>query len=161
MSWITGTRRSGGCRGEVSSIPLTQPTSVSGRKVTPLRGPKQTIAADEFHGRTERGVRQELCAHFNLIAMTRLFSGPGDALPAETRHKDRERQAVKFKNAIAIVAANFEEMVLAHAAVIAGIVTRVTEEILRVRSRLRPGRSYPGKSMKPVSKWARRRSLAS
>ena len=93
--------------------------------------------------------------------MTRLFSGPGDALLAETRHKDRERQAVNFKNAIAIVAANFEEMVLAHAAVIAGIVTRVTEEILRVRSRLRPGRSYPGKSMKPVSKWARRRSLAS
>ena len=31
------------------------------------------IAVDEFHGRTERGVRQELYAHFNLIAMTRLL----------------------------------------------------------------------------------------
>ena len=62
---------------------------------------KQIVAADDFRGRTERGTRQELYAHFNLIAMMRLFSGSGDAPLAETRQKDRERRAVNFKNAIA------------------------------------------------------------
>ena len=41
---------------------------------------KTMIAVDEFHGRTERGIRQELYAHFNLIAMTRLLSNRGDGL---------------------------------------------------------------------------------
>ena len=41
---------------------------------------KHVIAADGFHGRTERGVRQEPCAHFNLIAMARLFSSQGDSI---------------------------------------------------------------------------------
>lgn len=122
---------------------------------------KQTIAVDEFHGRTERGVRQELYAHFNLIAMTRLFSGPGDALLARTREKDRERQTVNFKNALAIVAASLEEMILGQVQAVVDAVSRMAEDILRVRSRLRPGRSYPRKSMKPANKWARDRSLAS
>lgn len=41
---------------------------------------KHTIKVDKFHGRSERGVRQELCAHFNLIAMTCLFTNRGDGL---------------------------------------------------------------------------------
>ena len=121
---------------------------------------KRTIAVDEFHGRTERGVRQELYAHFNLIAMTRLLAGPGDDLLADMRERGKERQAVNFRNAVAIVAANIEEMLLAQAEAVARTVTRMAEGILKVRSQLRPGRSYPRKSMKPVSKWHRRRKAA-
>ena len=121
---------------------------------------KRTIAVDEFHGRTERGVRQELYAHFNLIAMTRLLAGPGDDLLADMRERGKERQAVNFRNAVAIVAANIEEMLLAQAEAVARTVTRMAEGILKVRSRLRSGRSYPRKSMKPVSKWHRRRKAA-
>ncbi len=53
---------------------------------------KQTIAMDEFHGRTERGIRQELYAHFNLIAITRLFSRPDDDLLAKAGEEGCERQ---------------------------------------------------------------------
>ena len=42
---------------------------------------KHVIAVDEFHGKTERGVRQELYARFNLITMARLFSNPGRQHP--------------------------------------------------------------------------------
>ena len=35
---------------------------------------KQFLEVDQFHGRSERLVKQELFAHFNLIAMTRLFT---------------------------------------------------------------------------------------
>lgn len=118
---------------------------------------KQTVAVDGFHGRTERGVRQELYAHFNLIAMTRLLSGHGDDLLADMREHGKERQTVNFRNAIAVVAANLEETMLAQVDAVARAVARMAEGILKVRSRLRPGRSYPRKSMKPVSKWNRKR----
>ena len=120
---------------------------------------KAVIAVDEFHSRTERGVRQELYAHFNLIAMTRLLSNRGDGLLEEMRELGKEKMTVNFKNALAIMAANLEELVLLRAAALAETVTWMAERVLAVRSRLRPGRMYPRRSMKPVSKWARKRSV--
>ena len=35
---------------------------------------KQFLEVDQFHGQRERLVKQELYAHFNLIAMARLFT---------------------------------------------------------------------------------------
>ena len=58
---------------------------------------KAVIAVDEFHGRTERGVRQELYAHFNLIAMTRLLSNHGDGLLEELREGGREKMTVNSR----------------------------------------------------------------
>ena len=117
---------------------------------------KCTIAVDEFHGRTERGVRQELYAHFNLVAMTRLLSNRGDGLLEELRGEGKEPLRANFGNALAVVAANLEELVLARTAALAEAVSRVAERILAVRSRLRPGRSHPRVSKKPRSKWTRR-----
>ena len=117
---------------------------------------KIMIAVDEFHGRTERGVRQELYVHFNLIAMTRLLSNRSDGLLEELREEGRESQTTNFKNALAMMAANLEELVLARATALAGTIAWMAERILAVRSRLRPGRSYPRQSMKPRSKWIRR-----
>ena len=118
---------------------------------------KAVIAVDAFHSRTERGVRQELYAHFNLIAMTRLLSNHGDGLLEARRQAGKEKMTVNFKNALAIMAANLEELVLMRAQALAETVTWMAERILAVRSRLRPGRSYPRRSMRPVSKWARRK----
>lgn len=105
-------------------------------------------------------MRQELYAHFSLIAMTRLLSGHGDSLLADMREEGKERQTVNFSSAVAIVAANIEEMLLAQADAVARAVSRMAEGILRVRSRLRPGRSYPRKSMKPASRWSRKGGAA-
>ena len=121
---------------------------------------KQVIKVDEFHGRTERGVRQEIYAHFNLIAMTRLFAGHGDDLLEELREDGKACQRANFSHAIAMVAANLEEMLLAQVDAVARAVARMVEGIYRVRSRLRPGRSYPRKSMKPTAKWVRGRKVA-
>jgi len=86
---------------------------------------------DEFHGWSERGIRQELYAHFNLIAMARLFSNHIDGI--------------------------LDEMILKHAVSLADTVGRAAGSILAVRARLRPGRSFPRRSRKPVGKWSRRR----
>ena len=118
---------------------------------------KNFIAVDEFHARSERGVRQEAYAHFALIAATRSLAKEGDDLLALMREKGKPRQTVNFKHALALVAANLEELLLAGAVFAAEAAARAAEWILRARSRLRPGRSYPRVSKKPASKWARRR----
>ena len=116
---------------------------------------KVVIAVEEFHSRTERGIRQELYAHFNLIAMTRLLSNRGDGLLEDRREVGKEKMTVNFKNGLAIMAANLEELVLMRAAALAETVTWMAERILAVRSRLRPGRSYPRQSLRPRNKWRR------
>ncbi len=109
-----------------------------------------------LHGHSERGVRQELYAHFHLIAMARLFTNHGDGLLDDAHEGDRPKMRTNFANALAMRAGNLEEMVLAQAAALADTVGRVAESILKVRSRIRPERSHPRKSMKPVSKGHRR-----
>ena len=41
---------------------------------------KHAFELEDFHSRSERGVKQEIFAHFNLIAMARLFTNFGDAM---------------------------------------------------------------------------------
>ena len=100
---------------------------------------KTVIAVDEFHSRTERGIRQELYAHFNLIAMTRLLSNRGDGLLEERRETGAEKMTVNFKNALAIMAANLEELVLMRAAVLAETVTWMAQRALAVRKPVATG----------------------
>ena len=118
---------------------------------------KNFIEVDDFHTRSERGVRQKLYAHFSLIAATRLFANDGDGLLERLKDEGKPRRTVNFKNALAVVAANLEELLLTRAKALAETVSRMAERILAVRSRLRPGRSHPRRSMRPAGKWSRRR----
>ncbi|MDE0532789.1 MAG: hypothetical protein OXI01_15270 [Albidovulum sp.] len=111
---------------------------------------------DDFLALSERGARQELSTHFNLIAATRLFANDGDGLLARMQDVEKPQLAVNFKDALAVAAANLEELLLAGAKELAEPVSRTAEWILAVWSRLRPNRSYPRQSMKPVGKRARR-----
>ena len=55
----------------------------------------------------------------------------------------KPRQTADFKNALAVVAANPEELLLAQARALAEAAERTVERILAVRSRLSPNRSCP------------------
>ena len=119
---------------------------------------KDMIAVDAFHGRRERGVRRELHAHFNLVAMTRLYSNHGDDLQEAARHKvGRKPRQTNFKNGLAMLAANLEELILARTAALTETVAWMAARILAMRWRSRPGRSCPRKSMKPAGKWSCKR----
>ena len=98
---------------------------------------------DEFHGWSERGIRQELYAHFNLIAMARLFSNHIDGILDEMDESDRPRMKTNSANALAMLSLNHEEMILKHAVSLADTVGRAAASIVAVRARLRPGRSFP------------------
>ena len=92
--------------------------------------------------------------------MTRLLSNRGNGLLEDRRETGAEKMTVNFKNALAIMAANLEKLVLMRAAALAETVTWMAQRVLAVRSRLRPGRLYPRRSRKPISKWHRGTNVA-
>lgn len=130
---------------------------------------KRIFIIEDFHGRTERGVKQEIFAHFVLITMNRLFANRADneLNPASTSNPstqhfwpsmpDEDNGAVQklktnFKNCIHVVAQNLEELLFLHRRV-EKVVQRVFDSVVGRYQRARPGRSYVRKSLRPESKW--------
>ena len=130
---------------------------------------KRIFNIQDFHARTERGVKQETFAHFVLITMNRLFANQADSelnsernsslsrhsppspqLTAATRTLQKNR--TNFKNCIHILTRSLEELLLLHAQM-SSAVERAFNSIVAQYQKVRPGRSYPRKSMNPESRW--------
>ena len=118
---------------------------------------KGALSVEDFHGQSERAVKQELFAHFILITLTRLFANQSeDWMNRGRQGGPKPAMAANFKNSLATVARNIEVLLLQHATALSETVTRIVEGITACRQRLRPNRSYPRRSRKPVGKWSRR-----
>ena len=124
---------------------------------------KSTMEIALFHAGNERGVRQELFAHFNLMAMTRIFTIHGDAmLNARKPSPSAIDRTANFKNSLAAVARNLEALLLKHAATVAeAIHQQVLDCVATGRQKPRPGRSYERRSRKPLNRWHGKRREAS
>ncbi len=120
---------------------------------------KQMIEVDDFHGHSERTVKQELFAHFVLITMSRLCSNESDNLLIALLNQshdtvDNESSIqVNFKNALTTLSRHLEDIMFAPAHYITSVVESIVSSISRCRQKVRPGRSYVRKSRKPVGKW--------
>ena len=118
---------------------------------------KQFLEVDQFHGRSERLVKQELFAHFNLIAMTRLLANRDAALCGTARPQDgRAVPQANFKHSLAALAQHLEGLLLRHSAYVSETLERICEWVGTGRRKRRPDRSYPRRSLRPASKWDRR-----
>lgn len=131
---------------------------------------KRLFVIEDFHAKSDRGVKQEIYAHFALITMNRLFANQADidlnaddsrpALPP--RHPQTASSTVgngvtrriqtNFKNCIHAVVRSVEELFLVRDH-IAAAVRRVFNLVAGRYQRERPGRTYPRKSMRPNTKW--------
>lgn len=60
---------------------------------------------------------------------------------------------INFKNCLTIVGRYVENLILGTYEKIKSWVPKVIQMILRVRQKIRPGRSCPRRSYKPVRKW--------
>ncbi len=121
---------------------------------------KQFLEVDEFHGRTESLVKQELFAHFNLIAMTRSFTNHDAALCQATGPADgKPPPQANFKHSLAAVSRHLEALLLRHTEFVRETVTRIAECVGLGRRRPRPNRSYPRRSKQPAPKWSRRKPV--
>jgi len=115
---------------------------------------KQLMAIEDFHGQSERGVKQELFAHFVLMTLTRIFSNHSEDgfNPRSAGHAQPPTKA-NFKNCLMTVARNIEALVLHQANVLSEVINHIVASISRCRQKVRPGRSYARRSRKPIGKW--------
>lgn len=123
---------------------------------------KRLFIVEDFHSRNERGVKQEIFAHFVLITLNRLFTnrsdlelngGPGSTfLTAEQASPKPKLIKTNFKNAIHVLERGLEEVLLLHER-ITDVVQRVFRSVFARRQRVRPNRSFARRSLRPDTKW--------
>ncbi len=81
---------------------------------------KVLIDVEDFHGKTERGVKQELFAHFVILTLSRIFSNQTDdiLLLRKGINKSDSSNTMKtnLKNCLITVARNLEGLFLRQAA---------------------------------------------
>lgn len=130
---------------------------------------KRIFIIEDFHAKSERGVKQEIFAHLALITMNRIFANRADAdlnqfndsINTAVNTTDREHPSLNgqmckiktnFKNCIHVFARSIEELLLLQTKINTAV-ERVYHFIIGRNQKERPGRSYARKSMKPESKW--------
>ncbi|MCK5805933.1 MAG: IS4 family transposase [Lentisphaeria bacterium] len=128
---------------------------------------KQIIEIEDFHSKTERGVKQEIFAQFVLITMNRLFTnradielnaddpfGHSDGCPDQqpVSNETKTRRQTNFKNCIHVLSRSLEELLLLEKGM-RSIVQRAFDVIAGQYQRVRPNRSYPRQSLQPDSRW--------
>ncbi len=131
---------------------------------------KRIFIIEDFHAKTERGVKQEIFAHFVLITMNRLFANRADIElnqeDTSTQSTQQQNQSVKpdesteiilkiktnFKNCIHVFIKSLEELLLLHEQMATSI-QRTYNYIVGQYQKVRPNRSYDRKSMRPYTKW--------
>ena len=130
---------------------------------------KRIFIIEDFHARTERGVKQELFAHFVLITLNRLFANRADRAlnPEDPSSKPMAPPGsstsgaftgalrtlkTNFKHCIHVFARSLEDLLFLHGRMKTAV-HRAFDSIVGQYQQVRPGRSYPRKSMKPESKW--------
>jgi hypothetical protein len=120
---------------------------------------KTFINVEDFHGQTERGVKQELFAHFVLITINRIFSNYAEGKLEKDNEikvidaKDSSKLKINFKNCITTVSRAIEYLLLQQSKIINETISYVIDTISNCRQKTRPNRSYERKSMKPMNKW--------
>ncbi len=119
---------------------------------------KQYLAVEQFHGQSERLVRQELSAHCSLIAMRRLCANQTTAGFAAEAGKPPLQ--ANFRNSLRTVGRHLEGLFLTYASTLSETVTTVLDSSATCRQRERPHRSYERVSHKPVNKWRKRKPSA-
>ena len=130
---------------------------------------KHIFIIEDLHAQSERGVKQEIFAHFALVTMNRIFANRADAQlnqsndsnnPAANTTDDQRfcltgqmhKIKTNFKNCVHVFSRSIEELLLLQRKTNT-VVERVYHFIISRHQKERPGRSYPRKSMKPERKW--------
>ncbi len=116
---------------------------------------KQLVRVGEFHAQTERGVKQELFAHFVLLTLNRILTNHTEAgLNAEREPQaDVPRFRVNVKNALVTMARHLEDLFLRQTRLACETLNTMIDALGFCRQKTRPGRKHPRVSMKPAGKW--------
>jgi len=114
---------------------------------------KQLMKVEQFHAHSERGVKQELFAHFVLITLTRLFANHTEDGFNANSNTDEHVVRANFKNCLSTMSRQLEALLLKQADLLTETLRTIIASIRTCRQKLRPNRSYPRCSRAPVGKW--------
>lgn len=115
---------------------------------------KSLIDVEDFHGQTERGVKQELFAHFVIITLCRIFSNETDDVLLLRKCTDEPgKMKTNFKNCLITVARNIEKLFLQQITHIKDTITNITASLMTCFQKERPNHSYLRQSHKVIKKW--------
>ena len=134
---------------------------------------KEFVDVEDFHGKSERGVRQECYAHMLLINLARIFEAEADKqLPPPPTELDNENNSgdhknsywknfcgeiknfkINFKNCLLVVGRSLGKLLCPVDNEDFGFISNMLKGISRVRQKIRPGRHSPRQSRKPINKW--------
>lgn len=123
---------------------------------------KRVIGLEDFHAKTERGVKQEVFAHFVLITLNRLFAnqadvelhsrGPSSPASSPPGLRPDTPAQTNFKNCVHVLDRGLEEILLLHHR-IDTVIQRILPTISARHQRPRPNRSFSRRSLRPHTKW--------
>ncbi len=108
---------------------------------------KNLLSIEDFHAHTERGVKQELFAHFVMITLTRLFSNHSDMQSNPDGCDDKHSYQANFKNALTVVGNKIETLLLKQANMVSETLNQIIAASVRVdrkSARIVPTRDAPG-----------------
>jgi hypothetical protein len=134
---------------------------------------KVLIDVEDFHAKTEEGVKQELFAHFTIVTLSRLFSNdleaslaqnsdppddptaglPSPMPPSAPAAPTTSEYKINFKNTLVTIARHVEALFVRHAGFVQETVRTILTSLSACKQRVRPNRSYKRQSNKPVKKW--------
>jgi hypothetical protein len=115
---------------------------------------KVLIDVEDFHGLTERGVKQELFAHFVLITFARIFANQSNDILMLNNFTERtEKTKANLKNCLTTIARNLEALFLQQIQRVKETITTIINLVSSCRQKERANRSYLRVSHKPRKKW--------
>ena len=134
---------------------------------------KEFVDVEDFHGKSERGVKQECYAHMLLINLARIFEAEADRQlpppPSEPHNGNSSGDPknsywknfcgeirnfkINFKNCLLVVGRSLGKLLCPVGNEDFGFLSNILKCISRVRQKIRPGRHSPRQSRKPINKW--------
>ena len=119
---------------------------------------KALIQVEDFHGQSERGVKQELFAHFVIVTLSRIFSNHLENGLNQGKRNTLDREIkVNMKHCLITIARNLEALFIQQNIILRKTVSNIVNAIVHCRQRKRPNRSYERRSKKPFSKWQKKK----
>lgn len=125
---------------------------------------KVLIDVEDFHGQTERGVKQELFAHFVLITLKSIFANHSETNLIQNQNiltplTSPDKFKVNVKNCLVTIARNLEGLFIRQADLVCKTVNNIINTVYNCRQKERPNRSYKRQSLKPLKKWQAQKKL--
>ena len=115
------------------------------------------IDVEDFHAKTERGVKQELFAHFVMITLSRLFANQTDDIlllnQASKKQLGLNLFRSNFKNCLTTLARNLEALLLRQLEYVKESINTIINSIATCYQKVRPNRAYERVSHKVPKKW--------